>query len=465
MDENQHPPSKNQSPETAWLSIDRQDWQLWTLSFLLIFVLGVGLLSFMFPSAFLERNGILKAPERPFYGFSLLLILTLAYLCQKQTKLRELKRKQWEEKLVQIAFHDPLTNLPNRLLFLDRLGLCVSRAERSKDFSFAVLYMDLDRFKIINDSMGHVLGDQLLVQVGRRLQSSLRSTDTVSRLGGDEFAILMEDIKRISDVARTVERVRNQFLLPLNLDGHEMFTSASIGIALSSHGYHHAEDLLRDADTAMYRAKVQGGDRHEMFDSSMHEQAVKQLTLENDLRRAVERQELRLHYQPIMPLRTGLRTAFEALVRWQHPDYGLLAPAEFIPAAEQSQLIIPITQWVLQEACSQARIWRSQLPADSPFSISVNLATKYFAKKNMVEEISDLIANNGLPPEYLRLEITESGIMGNPNSVSKVLLNLSKIGVKIYIDDFGTGYSSLNYLAKRIASVPDGFGIATRRCG
>lgn len=447
MDTNQPLPRKEPSPETSWASIDRRDWHLWLLSFLLIFVLGVGILSFMLPTAFWERGGVLQAPDRAFYGFSLLLILTLAYLHQKESKLRELRRKQWEAKLVHTAFHDPLTDLPNRSLFLDRLGLCVSRTKRHQNYLFAVLYVDLDRFKMINDGMGHVVGDHLLVQVGRRLQSCLRVTDTVSRIGGDEFAVLMDDIKHFSDVTRAVERIRDQLLLPLKLDGHEVFTTASIGIALSSTGYQNAEDFLRDADTAMYRAKALGEGRHQIFDKSMHEQAVRLLKLETDLRRAIERKELRLHYQPIMSLHTGLVAGFEALVRWQHPDDGLLSPAEFIPVAERSQLIIPITQAVLQEACSQARIWRSQLPADFPFSISVNLPAKYLAKPDLLQEISALMAENGLPPEFLTLEITESEIMEDPTSFSIALSHLNELGVKTYIDDFGTGYSSLRYLA------------------
>jgi diguanylate cyclase (GGDEF)-like protein len=447
MDTNQPLPRKEPSPETSWASIDRRDWHLWLLSFLLIFVLGVGILSFMLPTAFWERGGVLQAPDRAFYGFSLLLILTLAYLHQKESKLRELRRKQWEAKLVHTAFHDPLTDLPNRSLFLDRLGLCVSRTKRHQNYLFAVLYVDLDRFKMINDGMGHVVGDHLLVQVGRRLQSCLRVTDTVSRIGGDEFAVLMDDIKHFSDVTRAVERIRDQLLLPLKLDGHEVFTTASIGIALSSTGYQNAEDFLRDADTAMYRAKALGEGRHQIFDKSMHEQAARLLKLETDLRRAIERKELRLHYQPIMSLHTGLLAGFEALVRWQHPDDGLLSPAEFIPVAERSQLIIPITQSVLQEACSQARIWRSQLPADFPFSISVNLPAKYLAKPDWVQEISALMAENGLPPEFLALEITESEIMEDPASFSIALSHLNELGVKTYIDDFGTGYSSLKYLA------------------
>jgi diguanylate cyclase (GGDEF)-like protein len=431
----------------SWTTIDRRDWHLWLVAFLLIFVLGVGLLSFMFPAAFWERGGVVQAPDRAFYGFSLLLVLTLAYLFQKESKLRELKRLQWEERLVHNAFHDPLTDLPNRLLFLDRLGLCVSRSKRNPDYLFAVLYMDLDRFKLINDSMGHALGDQLLVEVGRRLQTSLRDTDTVSRLGGDEFAVLMDDIRHPNDVTRAIERVRDQFLQPMILAGREVFTTASIGVALSSAGYQSAEDLLRDADTAMYRAKSAGEGRHEVFDKSMHEQAVRLLKIETDLRRAIERRELRLHYQPIMALHSGLLAGFEALVRWEHPDLGLLLPSEFVPVAEQSKLIIALTQAVLREACEQARTWREKFPPEFQFSISVNVPANYLLTPELITDISGLLAENHLPAEYLRLEMTESGIMEDPEAASLALARLSEIGVETYIDDFGTGYSSLNYLA------------------
>ncbi|HXW13408.1 MAG TPA: EAL domain-containing protein [Terriglobia bacterium] len=447
MHTDRQPLANEPSLELSWASIDRRDWHLWLLSFLLIIVLGIGLLIFMFPLSFWERDAILQSPDRPFYGLSLLLVLTLAYLHQKESRLRELKRKQWEARLVHVAFHDPLTDLPNRALFVDRLEQCVSRAKRHPDYLFAVLYMDLDRFKIINDSMGHAVGDQLLMQVGKRLRLALRNTDTVSRLGGDEFAILMDDIKHNGDVNRAIERVRSQFLSPMNLGGREVFTSASMGIALSSAGYQDAEDLLRDAETAMYRAKALGEGRHEVFDKSMHEEAVRLLKIETDLRRAIERNELWLHYQPIMSLHTGLLAGFEALVRWQHPNMGLLSPMEFIPVAEQSQLIVLLTQWVLGEACSQARIWKSQMPADFTFHISVNLPASYLARRDMLEEISNLLAENELPPEYLRLEITESEIIGDPASISKALSLSNKFGVKVSIDDFGTGYSSLSYLA------------------
>jgi diguanylate cyclase (GGDEF)-like protein len=437
-----------QAPEQmSWGMIDRRDWQLWLLTFLVIVVLGVGLLSFMFPAAFWQPGRFLEAQDRAFYGFSLLLVLTLAYLLQSQSQLRELKRKQWEQELVHIGFHDSLTNLPNRLLLLDRVAVCLARSKRRQDYMFGVLHMDLDRFKMVNDGMGHEIGDQLLLEVGRRLQSCLRATDTVSRLDGDEFAILMDGIKQFGDVTRILERVKSQFLLPFQIGGHEVFTSASVGIALSSSGYLRAEDLLRDADTAMHRAKSAGEAQHEVFDRSMHDHAVRMLTLETDLRKAIERKELRLHYQPIMTLQTGAFAGFEALVRWQHREFGLLSPAEFIPIAEQSQLIVLLTQAILREACAQARTWRTKFPADFPLSISVNLPPKYLAKPDLLQEISGLISEYGLPPECLRLEITEGEIMGDPAAVSDVILSLSHYGIKVHIDDFGTGYSSLSYLA------------------
>jgi diguanylate cyclase (GGDEF)-like protein len=447
MDTNQPLPLKEPSPEQSWLLIDRRDWHLWLLAFLLIFVLGIGILTFMFPTTFWERHGEVLAQDRAFFGFALLLVLALAYMYEKESKLRELKRKRWESEIVHVAFHDALTDLPNRLLLLDRLTLCLARAKRHPDYVFAIIYMDLDRFKMINDGMGHTAGDQLLKEVGRRLQTCLRASDTVSRLGGDEFAVLMDEVKNFAVVSRAVERIHEQFQLPLILDGHEVFTTASIGIALSTPAYQHAEDLLRDADTAMYRAKTRGDGRYQVFDKSMHEQAVRLLKIETDLRRALERKELRLEYQPIISLQTELLTGFEALVRWQHPEYGLLAPSEFLPVAEQSQLIIPITQYVLQETCSQARIWRSQFPSHFPFSISVNLAAKYLMKPSLLQDIKSLTAENDLGPEFLRLEITEGEIMEDPASVSKILFDLHELGVKVYVDEFGKGYSSLSYLA------------------
>lgn len=357
---------------------------------------------------------------------------------------RRMERKQWEEQLLHNAFHDALTDLPNRALFLDRLGLSVERGKRQKDYLFAVLFLDLDGFKLVNDSLGHGIGDQLLVEVGRRLRVSVRATDTAARLGGDEFAVLLDDVKHVSDIPRTVERIRKDLHVPLQLQGQEVFISASLGIALSSTGYAQAEDLLRDADIAMYRAKARGRGQREIFEPKMHEDAVRQLRLETDLRKAVDRQELVLHYQPIVSLYSTQTVGFEALIRWRHPERGLMRPAEFIPMAETTELIIPITHWVLQEAGRQLRDWQTRFPV--PLTVSVNLPSKYLARPSLPKEIAAVLSAHGLDPGSFCIEITESQIMENVGSVSKILLQLRELGVKVYIDDFGTGYSSLSSL-------------------
>lgn len=355
-------------------------------------------------------------------------------------------RKQLEEQLLQNAFHDALTGLPNRALFMDRLGQAVEHAKRHEDYLFAVLFLDLDRFKVINDSLGHLLGDQLLIGIASRLKVCLRPTDTVARLGGDEFTILLEDIETISDAIRIAERVKEELSLPFQLDGQEVFTSASIGIALSATGYDQPEDLLRDADIAMYRAKSQGSTRYEIFNPEMHVRAVALLQLETDLRNALERQEFRLHYQPIVSLLTGKTIGFEALIRWQHPQHGLQNPAEFIAAAEEAGLIARIDQWVIRVACSQLRQWQLQLPATSPLIISVNLSGKQFTQPNLIEQINQILQETGLDASCLRLEITEGAIMDGAESATAMLLQLRELGVQLSIDGFGTGYSSLGRL-------------------
>ena len=446
--------SKKQSPKISWETLDRLDWQLWALALLLIFVLGGGVLSFMFPSAFWRREELgLNTPERIFFGFCALLTLVLVYLLQKQAKLRQIKRglvierKAREEELIHNAFHDALTDLPNRELLLDRIGYALSRSKRGKDYQFAVLFIDLDHFKWVNDSMGHRIGDQVLVEVAHRFQRSMRAVDTVARLGGDEFGILIDDVKQMSDVFHTIERAQKALSPPLSLEGQEVFTSASMGITLSASGYEQAADMLRDADTAMYRAKAQGSGHHEVFDASMHEYVVKLLDVETDLRRALERQELVLHYQPIVWLSTGQVVGLEALVRWHHPDRGLLSPAEFLPVAEATGLMDPITRWVLRKACGQIRKWQEECPSSWPLSVSVNVPAKYLAKENQVEEIISIISEHGLRPHTIRLEITENQLMENAEFVEKALLRLNNSGIWVYIDDFGTGFSSLSYLS------------------
>ncbi len=355
-------------------------------------------------------------------------------------------RKRAEQQLLHEAFHDTLTGLPNRALFIDRLKLTFERARRRDDLLFAVLFLDFDRFKIVNDSLGHAVGDQLLEGIARRLETCMRGRDTVARLGGDEFTVLLEDITSIDDAVRVAERINQEMALPFNLLGHEVFTSASIGIALSAGSYERADDVLRDADAAMYQAKALGKARYVIFTEDMRSHAEEALHLETDLRWAVERQEFVLHYQPIVSLEAGRISGFEALVRWQHPQHGLIPPAEFIPQAEEMGLIIPIGQWVLREACDQARRWQERFPTYPPMTISVNISGKQLAQPNSIEQVKGVLEETGLDPHNLILEITESVLMKDEETTIDILRQLRGLGVRLSIDDFGTGYSSLSYL-------------------
>lgn len=355
-------------------------------------------------------------------------------------------RKRAEERLLHEAFHDVLTGLPNRALFMDHLKLSVERGKRREDRLFAVLFLDLDRFKIINDSLGHMVGDQLLVGIARRLEICLRPGDTVARLGGDEFTILLEDLSNVTEVIDVAERLQKALTLPFNLNGHEVFTTVSIGIALSSTGYDRPEEVLRDADTAMYRAKMLGKARHEVFDKTMHAYAMNLLQMESDLRRAIERKEFILHYQPIVALETGTIAGFEALIRWQHPERGFVPPGDFISIAEETGLIIPIGQWVLEEACRQIHSWQEQFPQYPPLQISVNLSSKQFINPKLIDQIKEVMRETGVDPHSLKLEMTESMVMENFDTAIEMLQQLRKLGIELSIDDFGTGYSSLSYL-------------------
>jgi diguanylate cyclase (GGDEF)-like protein len=344
------------------------------------------------------------------------------------------------------AFHDALTNLPNRALFTDHLKLAIERTKRQPGHKFAVLFMDLDRFKNINDSRGHIYGDQLLVAIAKRLRGCLRQVDVIARLGGDEFAILLDGFTDPNDVLRVAEKIQQVISEPLTINRNEAFTSASIGIALSSTGYERPEDVLRDADTAMYRAKDGGKARHEVFDKVMYARAVSLLNLENDLRRAVERQEFQVYYQPIVTLKTGSISGFEALVRWQHPTRGMISPLEFIPLAEETGLIIPLGQWVLEESCRQMREWQEQSFANRMLSVSVNLSGKQLSRADLCQQIESILERTGLDPRSLKLEITESVVMDNADLAINMLKQLHELGIQLSIDDFGTGYSSLSYL-------------------
>ncbi|MEH1894463.1 MAG: EAL domain-containing protein [Nostoc sp.] len=351
-----------------------------------------------------------------------------------------------EAQLIHDAFHDILTGLPNRALFMERLERALMLAKRRADYTFAVLFLDLDRFKVVNDSLGHMIGDQLLTALASRLESCLRVGDTVARIGGDEFTILLDNLKTINDVTSVVERIHQALTSAFQLSGYEVFTTVSIGIALSKGSYNLPEELLRDADIAMYRAKALGKARHEIFDSTMYAQVTKLLELEMDLRRAVERQEFQVYYQPIVLLETCKIIGFEALVRWQHPQHGLVPPDNFIPLAEETGLIIPIGYWVLGEACRQMRAWQIQFPTDPPLTISVNLSTKQFLQPDLIEQINRTIQETGLEARNLKLEITESVLMENIQSATLMLLQLQEMNIQLHLDDFGIGYSSLSYL-------------------
>jgi diguanylate cyclase (GGDEF)-like protein/PAS domain S-box-containing protein len=357
-------------------------------------------------------------------------------------------RKTAEHRLLHDAFHDTLTGLPNRALFMDRLRFAVERAKRRDRYLFGVLYMDLDRFKDVNDSLGHMMGDQLLVETGHRLGDSLRPTDTVARLGGDEFVLLLEDIASVDDATRVAERVQKHLMTPFRVDGHIVHISASMGIVLSVTGYNRAEEVLRDADIAMYRAKAHGKARFEIFDPAMRDRIMVRLSMETQLRQALDNLELRVYYQPIVSLETGQFIGLEALVRWQHPERGLIYPAEFIPLAEETGLVIPLDRWVLREACRQMREWQQSLALDPELAISVNISGKQVAQPDLVEVIRQILEETGIEGRLLKLEITESAIMENDDYTNEIFSRLQELGVQIQIDDFGIGYSSLSYLPR-----------------
>ncbi|PWT91307.1 MAG: hypothetical protein C5B55_08350, partial [Blastocatellia bacterium] len=355
-------------------------------------------------------------------------------------------RKVIEEKLIHDALHDALTGLPNRSLFREHLKLAVARAKRKDPYLFAVLFLDLDRFKNVNDSLGHAVGDELLIGIARRLETHIRPVDRVARLGGDEFAVLLDGIEEPSDATRVAERLQLELQLPFNIHGHDVFTSASVGIAMSSTGYETPDEVVRDADTAMYRAKALGKARYEIFDTEMHSRAVALLKLETDLRLAVERNEFVVHYQPIMKLGSNRIHGFEALVRWLHPERGVLLPSEFISVAEETGLIVPLGRWVLFEACRQTRQWQREFPDCESLTLSVNFSGKQFMQPDIIEQIKATLRETEFDPSLLQLEITESAVIENTKTVTELILQLRSLGIRLSMDDFGTGYSSLSYL-------------------
>lgn len=353
-------------------------------------------------------------------------------------------RKLAEERLAHDAVHDALTGLPNRVLFLDRLQNRIERTKRNPNDLFAVMFLDLDRFKLVNDSLGHVVGDQLLITVAKRLQKCLRPEDTVSRLSGDEFAILLDIVKDVNDARRVAERIKGQLKTTTTLGAVERSPTASIGIVMFNKDYTTAGELLRDADSAMYYAKAQGGNQHQLFDNAMHISAIELIRLEGELKRAVERKEWLIHYQPIVSLASGKLIGAEALIRWSHPTRGVLPPQDFIQAAEDTGLILPIGEYVMRVACAQVKAWRE---AGHPgFWVSVNISARQFQDKNLVGKVAQILSETGLPSDALRLEITEGVAVRDREYTIKIMNELNALGVHTSLDDFGTGYSSLSYL-------------------
>lgn len=365
-----------------------------------------------------------------------------------------LERKRIQSQLLEMALHDPLTGLPNRAVFMERLENALSRTKQEADYQFAVLFLDCDRFKVVNDSLGHLVGDELLIAfakrvqkaLARRLEPCLSIINTLTRLGGDEFAIIVEQINDACTATLVADRILQELMHPFQLSRHEVFMSASIGIALGNINYEQPEYLLRDADTAMYHAKTCGKARYHVFDPAMHQEAIQLLQLETDLRKAINQQEFQVYYQPIVALNTGKLAGFEALVRWNHPHRGFISPLDFIPIAEETGLITQIDTWVMREACQQLKIWQEQKLTQESLTISVNLSGRQFSQSNLIEQIDEIFQQTQLNPQSLKLEITESVLINNSESAMAIIQELKKRQIQLSLDDFGTGYSSLSYL-------------------
>ena len=372
--------------------------------------------------------------------------IAISALTEIELQRRTADAERIEQQLRHDALHDRLTGLPNRAFFVERVRIAVERARRNPDECFGVLFLDLDNFKAINDSFGHVAGDELLLEVSRRLTGCLRSLDMLARLGGDEFALLLENIREPSDAARVAERLQASLQTPITVGEDEAYTSVSLGIAVHSEADDHPQHLLRSADLALYRAKEQGRARFQVFDPRMHEEAVRRLRLETDLRRALERNQFRLHYQPVVSLDTGRIVAVEALLRWEHPERGLVPPGEFIHVAEEAGIISEISRWVLEQACRQCQSWRRDHGDDAPESVWVNLSMRQLAEGGLARQVSEVLQSLHFEAKRLTLEVTENLLVENVDVSLRTLSELHELGVRVFMDDFGSGHSSLGFL-------------------
>jgi len=372
--------------------------------------------------------------------------IAISALTEIELQRRTADAERIEQQLRHDALHDRLTGLPNRAFFVERVRIAVERARRNPEECFGVLFLDLDNFKAINDSFGHVAGDELLLEVSRRLTGCLRSLDMLARLGGDEFALLLENIREPSDAARVAERLQASLQTPITVGEDEAYTSVSLGIAVHSEADDHPQHLLRSADLALYRAKEQGRARFQVFDPRMHEEAVRRLRLETDLRRALERNQFRLHYQPVVSLDTGRIVAVEALLRWEHPERGLVPPGEFIHVAEEAGIISEISRWVLEQACRQCQSWRRDHGDDAPESVWVNLSMRQLAEGGLARQVSEVLQSLRFEAKRLTLEVTENLLVENVDVSLRTLSELHELGVRVFMDDFGSGHSSLGFL-------------------
>ena len=385
----------------------------------------------------LDRQSILETEKRE-------LLENRNSVLEQQVSMRTAELKVASDMITHNALHDALTDLPNRRLLLQRIELAIQRSHQSNSYDYAILFLDLDQFKVVNDSLGHIIGDQLLISISKKLKAHLENVYLVARFGGDEFVILLEYIANIDQVIEIAESILNDFQIPLILNGGEIFINVSIGIVLGNKNYHQATDLLRDADLAMYKAKAQGRNSYKIFNVKMHDQAIKRLTLETDLRNAIDRQELMVYYQPIIDILNGDRLiGFEALVPWQHPTLGMVSPMDFVVIAEETGLIVALDSWVFHEACQQLVKWQATFPA---LKMSINLSAQNIHNPNLLTDIDRILAKTGLDGKSITLEITENILIADINQTIDLLSQIKVRNIQVSIDDFGTGYSSLNYI-------------------